>query len=170
MTIEERRQCRRNMQERHHATCPICGHLNCNGMHVVFDVCEDGSVLAEVQCGQDKEGYAGCIHGGVISSLLDGAMTHCLFSHGIRALTAELTVRMICPLPAHTPVTVRAWPERSRGTLHILRAELSQRGLLAARAEGKFMRKDEYPRSTPQTDQALAKAHPEHSVHCGTGP
>jgi acyl-coenzyme A thioesterase PaaI-like protein len=33
------------------------------------------------------------LHGGVISSILDGTMTNCLFAHGTVAVTAELRVR-----------------------------------------------------------------------------
>ena len=57
-------------------------------------------------------GYEGCIHGGVIAALLDGAMT------------AELNVRYPFPLATETAATVRAWIERRRGPLHVLKAEV----------------------------------------------
>lgn len=37
--------------------------------------------------------YIDLLHGGIASTLLDAAMTHCLLSKGIEALTAELNVR-----------------------------------------------------------------------------
>ena len=141
MTIEDRQNVLLAMREQHHRECPICGDLNPNGLRVAFGVCADGVVEAEVICGVDKEGYAGHLHGGIIASLLDGAMTNCLFSHGIRAVTAELTVRMSHPLRSGTPIVARAWLERSLSPLYLLRAELRQEGRLAARGRAKFMHK-----------------------------
>jgi acyl-coenzyme A thioesterase PaaI-like protein len=41
--------------------------------------------------------YTGLLHGGMTSTLLDAAMTHCLFMQGVQALTAELTVDSFHP-------------------------------------------------------------------------
>jgi len=38
-----------------------------------FDVDDDGGVQATFQCVESFEGYPGILHGGVISSILDGA-------------------------------------------------------------------------------------------------
>jgi len=129
------------MRKQHHESCPVCGDLSPGGLHVAFEVCPDGAVEAEVMCGEDKEGYAGHLHGGIIASLLDGAMTNCLFSHGIRGVTAELTVRMSHPLQSGVPIVARAWIERSLLPLYFLKAELRQSGRLAARGKAKFMHK-----------------------------
>ncbi|MBT3297003.1 MAG: PaaI family thioesterase [Verrucomicrobia bacterium] len=142
MTIEERQVALNKMREAHHRSCPVCGDLNPNGWHVSFDVCPDGAVEAEVVFAEDKEGYAGHLHGGVIASLLDGAMTHCLFSHAIKAVTGELTVRMHRPLRAGVAVAARAWVVRSMAPLYLMAAELRQNGRLAARSKAKFMQKD----------------------------
>ncbi len=100
---------------------------------------EDGSVQARFNCDKVFEGYANVLHGGVVSSLLDGAMTNCLFAHGHPGVTAELTVRFRHPVRTGEAVTVRAWIERCFPHLHVLRAELVQNGQLVATARGKFM-------------------------------
>ncbi len=141
MTIEERQNALTSMREEHHRTCPVCGDRNPNGLRAAFEVRPDGAVEAEIICGKGSEGYAGHVHGGIISSLLDGAMTNCLFSHGIRAVTGELGVRMVRPLHGETPVIARAWIERSLPPLYVLRSELRQGGCLAARGKAKFMHK-----------------------------
>ena len=143
MTIEERQNALSVMREQHHRTCPVCGDLNPTGLRAVFEVCPDGVVEAQVVCGEDKEGYAGHLHGGIIASLLDGAMTNCLFSHGIRAVTGELVVRMLHPLQVGTSMVVRGWLERCLPPLYLLKAELRQEGRLAAKGKAKFMRKME---------------------------
>jgi acyl-coenzyme A thioesterase PaaI-like protein len=75
----------------------------------------------------------------MVSTLLDAAMTNCLFAHGFAAVTAELTVRFLRPVAAHRPVTVNAWIEKSWRRLHLLAAELRQEGELMATATAKFV-------------------------------
>ena len=141
MTIRERQTMLSSMREQHHRTCPICSDLNPNGLRAAFEVCPDGTVEAEVVCGEDEEGYAGHLHEGITAALFDSAMTNCLFSHGLRAVTGELVVRMIQPLQAGTSVVARAWLERRLPPLHVLKSELRQRDRLAARGRAKFMHK-----------------------------
>jgi len=141
VTIEDRQSVLSAMRRHHHKACPICGELNPNGLRAVFGVCPDGTVVAEVICGEDKEGYAGHLHGGMIASLLDGAMTNCLFSHGIRAVTGELTIKLLLPVNANAPVVVRAWLRESLAPLYYMSGELQQDGRVAAKGHAKFMHK-----------------------------
>lgn len=87
----------------------------------------------------DFQGYPNTLHGGMVSTLLDAAMTNCLFAHGCTAVTAELTVRFLRPVAAGRPVTVTAWVEKSWRRLHLLAAELRQEGELMATAAAKFV-------------------------------
>ncbi len=79
------------------------------------------------------------LHGGVISALLDGAMTNCLFANGIRALTAELKVRFLLPVNTTDPIRLQAVIQRSGSHLHLLEGKLSQNGILKAKALAKFI-------------------------------
>ena len=142
MTIEERRCALTKLREQYHRTCPICGDLNPNGLRVVFGVSQDGTVEAEVLCGEDKQGYAGRLHGGFIASLLDGAMTNCLFSYGVEAVTGELKIRLLLPIQPGEPLVVRAWLNEDRSPLYYMKSEVHQGGHLAARASGTFMQKN----------------------------
>ena len=82
------------------------------------------------------------LHGGIVATLLDGAMTNCLFAQGIRALTADLRVRYRSPVFAAEELTVRAWLESSYHGLFELRAEITQGGSAKTRAHGKFFKGD----------------------------
>ncbi|WP_282597464.1 ferritin-like domain-containing protein [Dickeya oryzae] len=64
----------------------------------MFSEHPDGSVCADYTADHRHQGYTGLLHGGMTSTLLDAAMTHCLFMQGVQALTAELTVRFISPV------------------------------------------------------------------------
>jgi acyl-coenzyme A thioesterase PaaI-like protein len=121
-----------------HPRCVVCGAANPLGLGLECVVMPDASVAAEFAGGEALEGYADQLHGGMIAALLDGAMTHCLFAHGCRALTAELTVRFRHPVAVKERLTVRAWLADSHAPLHLLRAELWQNGQVKATALGKF--------------------------------
>jgi acyl-coenzyme A thioesterase PaaI-like protein len=104
-----------------------------------FHVANDGVVETSFPCSKVFQGYPAVLHGGVISTLLDGAMTNCLFARGYVAVTAELNVRFRHPVATDNPAIVRAWIISSTAPLHTLTAELIQDGQVKATAKGKFM-------------------------------
>lgn len=85
-------------QRKLHDTCIICGIKNPVGLKLQFEVLPDGSVRSEFMCKFIFEGYKEILHGGVIASLIDSAMTNCLFAHDILAFTAELTIKYKMPV------------------------------------------------------------------------
>ena len=128
-----------HMRAQAHSNCVVCSTSNGRSLGLKFTASADGGVQARFDCAKAFEGYAGILHGGVIASLLDGAMTNCMFAHGIPAITAELHVRFRHPVAIDQVASVRAWIERSSRPLHMLRAEVVQGEQLRATASGKFM-------------------------------
>ena len=122
-----------------HPLCIVCGRSDECGLGLRFLLRDDGGVEASFECEARFQGYEGILHGGVTSSLLDGAMTNCLFAHGIKAVTAEMTVRFRHPVELDTPAVVRARIDRVQLPLYIVEAEILQGGQVKARAVGKFM-------------------------------
>ena len=108
----------RHFQEirtRAHPRCVVCSHTHPMGLGQEFVLQPDGSVESTFAGSEVFEGYSGLLHGGVTAALLDGAMTNCLFAHGVEGLTAELTVRYRDPVTACGTMTARAclaesWP------------------------------------------------------------
>jgi len=129
----------RETQSQTHPNCVVCAPSNLAGLGLVFRVLEDGSVEATFDCSRQFEGYANVLHGGVIASALDGAMTNCLFARGVMAVTADLRVRFRHPVAASVPATVRAWIVEFSGPLHVMKARLIQNGQVKATASGKFV-------------------------------
>jgi len=80
-----------------HPNCVVCGPDKQFGLQLEFTVSEDGGVQAAFDCGKTFQRYPGLLHGGVISSLLDGAMTNCLFAHGRQGLGANLELSTVKP-------------------------------------------------------------------------
>ncbi len=130
-----------------HPRCVVCGRPDPPGLGLDFRVRPDGSVIGRFDCPDDFEGYGGMLHGGVISAVADGAMTNCLFAHGVAAVTAELNVRFRHPVQLGSPLTVTARIARRAEPLYLLEAELAQDGEVKARATAKFMEIDGEPQT-----------------------
>jgi uncharacterized protein (TIGR00369 family) len=133
--------CLEELKAAQHTDCVVCSPSHVGGLQLEFTTRENGSVEAEFGCRRAFQGYNGLLHGGVIASLLDGAMTNCLFAHGQAAYTAELTVRFLHPVVIGESVTVRAWIDGSRTHLNILKGEVVQAGEVMATAVGKFLKR-----------------------------
>lgn len=106
---------------------------------MAFQADDDGSVSARLQSHPGLQGYEGIIHGGVISALLDAAMTHCLFHQGVRAVTGDLRVRFLRSIRCRAALQLKAWMTSARPPLYCLRAEIMASDRVAAYAEAKFM-------------------------------
>ena len=122
-----------------HANCVICSPSNERGLGLAFEAIADGCVQAALCCANHLEGYRGYLHGGIIASLLDEAMTNCLLLHGRMGVTAELNVRFLGPVAVGGEVTVRAFIEEDHHPLFRLKADLLQEGEIKASARGKFV-------------------------------
>lgn len=124
-----------------HEHCLLCGHGNPLSMGLCFE-CIGEEVRAFFRGNACLQGYEGILHGGVVASLLDAAMTHRLFREGVEAVTAELAVRYLHPVPWQQALELRGRIVRSIGPLYDMEAELRDGTRLYARGTGRFMRKD----------------------------
>ena len=138
MNIETVQNTVANMRNQVHPKCVVCSSANTKGLHLHFDVADDGSVKADFQCDEAFEGYPGVLHGGVISSILDGAMGNCIFACGQAAVTIEMTTRFRHPVTTYSQATVSAKIIRTSHPLYLLEAEIAQDGEIKATAKGKF--------------------------------
>ncbi len=128
-----------DIRKQAHPNCIVCGPENRSGLNLDFDLLDNGMVQTSFRCEAFYQGFPGMLHGGVISALLDGAMTNCLFAHGRTGFTGELRVRFRYPVATGQDSLVRAWIEKSSPPFHVLKAELIQDQQIKARATGKFM-------------------------------
>lgn len=80
------------------------------------------------------------MHGGMIATLLDAAMTHCLFHHQIEAMTADLQIRYLEPVPCAGTIDITARLTGQRRQIYELSAKLCVAGQVKARANARFMR------------------------------
>ncbi len=137
-----------------HCGCYACDANNKNGLHLEFDSFADGSVETMFYCSPEFAGYPGILHGGIISTLLDGAMIHCLFARGHAAVTAELRIRFRHPVHIGQTTHIRAWITRYDKGYFELKSELHQQGLLKAQAVGKFLEKPDWNKTLDWHEQS----------------
>ena len=155
VTTEPAQHVLERTQQAEHPFCIVCGRANACGLGLRFTLRDDGSVEACFECPAQFQGYEGLLHGGVTSSLLDGAMTNCLFAHGVAAVTAEMTVRFRLPIELNSPLVVCAQITRSQVPLYDVEARIVQAGQVKAKAIGKFMERTgglHVPEATMWTD------------------
>lgn len=122
-----------------HCHCIVCSPTNANGLNVQFELAPDGSVETEFHCSRTYQGYEDVLHGGIIATLLDSAMVHCLFAHGREALTAQLNIRFREPVRTNCTAHVRAWIRHAGRQLAVVESELVQDGRCKVVGTGKFM-------------------------------
>jgi len=116
----------------------VCNVANAKGLHLHFKVADDKSVEAVLECDPAFEGYPGILHGGVISTVLDVAMGHCMFVRGRAAVTVEMTTRFRHPVLIGKNAVVSAKLTRPSHPLYLLEAKIVQDGVVRATAKGKF--------------------------------
>jgi acyl-coenzyme A thioesterase PaaI-like protein len=126
------------MGRRCHPRCVVCWDRHPFGLKVAFRIAGEHTVEGRFACASSYEGYAGVIHGGIVSSLLDGAMVSCLMAKGLEAYTIDLQVRYKAAVEVGVPAVIRGEWLRAEGPFHLLQATLEQGGKVRARARAKF--------------------------------
>jgi uncharacterized protein (TIGR00369 family) len=103
--------------------CFACGPKNPIGLKLKFDW--DGKeVKAKFTPGEYHQGWAGLVHGGIISCLLDEAMSYAALYSGVNSLTARMQTRFKRPLPIDEPLTVTGSVTKKTRRLVETKAEL----------------------------------------------
>lgn len=125
-----------------HAQCMACGADAELGLR--FHASGQG-IKASLRLKPEWQGYSGALHGGMTATLLDAAMTHCLFHQGIEAMTADLQIRYLAPVSCPDSIELEAHLIGRRKQVYELIAELRSAGTVKARAKAKFLKKKPAP-------------------------
>ena len=90
--------------------------------------------------GKRYTGPPGHCHGGIIATILDEAMGKVNKLRHVVALTSQITVNYIKPVPLNKPLRVESKEVKVQGRNHINMAEiLNQKGEVLARSTGLFI-------------------------------
>jgi len=100
----------------------------------------DGVLRGKVTLGLAWEGPPGCVHGGLVSMLLDQLLGQANFENGLPAMTGTLTVRYRRPTPLLTELQLEAGPaERIGERKCVTRGRIRAGETVYAEAQGLFI-------------------------------
>ncbi|OOE34975.1 hypothetical protein BZG05_06605 [Salinivibrio kushneri] len=125
------------MPPRSHHQCVACSD---NGLlKLQFYQNDETAVSAKVWLESTWQGYQDQLHGGVIATLLDAALTHCTFLFAPQSVTASLNIRYHHPVSVAVEAEVRAWCVKTKHGMSRLEATLTVAGTVCASATASFM-------------------------------
>jgi uncharacterized protein (TIGR00369 family) len=121
--------------------CFVCGMDNPEGMRLKFVLDEERrTFVCHFRLGKRYTGPPGHCHGGIIATILDDAMGKVNKLHHVVALTREMTVEYLKPVPLHKPLRVEGREIKKLGRTHINSAEiLNEKNEVLARSKGIFI-------------------------------
>jgi uncharacterized protein (TIGR00369 family) len=121
--------------------CFGCGTSNPAGMRLRFSYDEERACfVGRFRLGKRFTGPPGHCHGGIIATILDEAMGKVNKLRQVLALTSEMTVNYLKPVPLQQPLRVESREVKVKGRKHINSAEiLNEKGEVLARSEGLFI-------------------------------
>ena len=124
--------------------CFGCGGANARGMKLTFEQDDEKKCIRGMFClGEEYQGGPGLIHGRIIATLLDEAMGKVNRFRDTRAVTAELVVEYLRPIPVGEELFVEAHEvEKDGRNLHHFGEIRNGKGEVLARGHGRFVEVD----------------------------
>jgi acyl-coenzyme A thioesterase PaaI-like protein len=125
--------------------CFACGSKNTHGLHLLFHSLGEDGLQSEFTPGQNYQGFADIVHGGIIGLLLDEVMVNLFYLRKKEVVvTAELCLRLHSPARVGNTLIISAYPEgKNKGRLVRARGEAKLKdGTLIATASAKCMKID----------------------------
>src|ERR1700733_1075002 len=123
--------------------CFGCGAANRTGLRLKFLVDEQQHVISRFKVPRRFEGPPGYVHGGVIATLLDEAMSKANRQRGSVAMTRQMEVEYLRPVPLNTPLILEGRSAGGEGRKHHCEAEIRNAGgTVLASSRGLFIQID----------------------------
>lgn len=120
--------------------CFGCGPANPNGLHIEFLIAEDGTVVSMPTVADSFAGHPGYLHGGIIATLLDETMSKAVRARGITAMTRQMEVDFLRPVPSGVPIRLEGRVIRHDGRKFWTEAKiLNTAGKELAEGKGLFV-------------------------------
>ena len=103
-----------------------------------------GVVSYRLRCGRENEGGLNVAHGGWTAGVLDELVGHVAMLNDQLAVTGQLNVTFVKPVPVEQQLTAQAWSARKEGSRWFVTAVLSLEasGAELARAEAILVERD----------------------------
>src|ERR1700734_2614719 len=121
--------------------CFGCGGANAGGMKLTFEQDDSAKrIRGAFKLGAEYQGGPGFIHGGIIATVLDEAMGKVCRFRKVRAVTAELNVEYLQPVPVDRMLRVEGYELEMKGRSLSIQGEIwdATTNQILARAKGRF--------------------------------
>jgi uncharacterized protein (TIGR00369 family) len=120
--------------------CFGCGTANPIGLHLEFQLAEDGAVVCLASIHDTHEGPRGFVHGGIIATLLDETMSKAVRSHNVVGMTRHMEVDYLRPVPSGAPIRLEGRVYHHEGRKHWAEARiLNADQTVLAQSKGLFI-------------------------------
>jgi len=121
--------------------CFGCGPDNTDGLRLKFVYDEEAKrMVARFRMARRFTGPPGHLHGGIIATILDEAMGKVNKLHKVTAMTREMTIEYLKPVPLNQPLRAEGWEQVVRGRVHFNVGEIrNEQGEVLARSRGTFI-------------------------------
>jgi uncharacterized protein (TIGR00369 family) len=138
------------MTERHEHLTPFahsasnrcfgCGPANATGLRLEFLLADDGSVVSLPVVAGTFDGHPGYLHGGIIATLLDEAMSKAVRAQGRSSMTRKLEIEYLRPVPSGAPLRIEGRVVRDEKRKHWAEASIAnEKGIVLAEGKGLFI-------------------------------
>jgi uncharacterized protein (TIGR00369 family) len=121
--------------------CFGCGGANERGMLLTFEQ-EDQArrIRGNFRLGAEYQGASGFIHGGIIATVLDEVMGKVTRFREVHAVTAELSIEYLKPVPVDADLVVEGHEVEMTGRNLFMLGEIRNiAGQVLARGKGRFV-------------------------------
>jgi uncharacterized protein (TIGR00369 family) len=120
--------------------CFGCGPDNANGLRLEFLLASDSAVVSLPVVPEAFEGHPGYLHGGIIATLLDEAMSKAVRALGHPSMTRKMDVEYLRPVPGGAQLRLEGRVVRSEGRKHWAEAVIADaKETVLAHSKGLFI-------------------------------
>ena len=120
--------------------CFGCGPANSAGLHLEFLLAPDGSVVSLPIVASTFDGHPGNLHGGIIATLLDEAMSKAVRAQGSVSMTRQLEIDYLRPVPSGAPIRIEGKVVRNETRKHWTESRiLNEKGVVLAEGKALFI-------------------------------
>ncbi len=120
--------------------CFGCGPANPAGLRLEFLLAGDGSVVSFPVVAAAFDGHPGYLHGGIIATLLDEAMSKAVRAQGSTSMTRKIEVDYLRPVPSGAPLRIEGRVVRNEQRKHWAEARiLNEQEKVLAQGNGLFI-------------------------------
>ena len=121
--------------------CFACGPANPGGLQMDIFLTEDRTVVITPVLPPAYDGHPGYVHGGIIATMLDEAMSKSVRARGCPAsMTRHMEIDYLRPVPSSAPLRIEGRVTHHEGRKHWSEAKiLNANGTVLAQSKGLFV-------------------------------